>query len=102
MLAARPGEPIVPKHTYGGFYGTNLHEILKEKKVDTVILAGVCTNICIQHTAADAFFRGYKVVIPRDGVAALTPEEHKQGLAYMKKMYAASMTTTSALIQSLR
>ncbi len=101
-LRPKAGEPIIPKHTFGGFYGTDLDEGLKEKKVDTVILTGVCTDICIQHTAADAFFRGYRVVVPRDGVAALTPQDHERGLQYMARTYGTKITDIAHVISSLR
>jgi len=60
--------------------------------VDTVVLTGVLTNICIQHTAADAYFRGYRVVVPTDCVNALTPEEQETSLAFMRRMYDAMLT----------
>ena len=72
---------------------------LEALEVDTLILTGVCTDICVQHTAAEGFFRGFKVVIPKDGTAALTPEDHEKGLRYMARTYGAKMTTLARLIQ---
>lgn len=101
-LKPRPGEPVIPKHTFGGFYETNLGEVLKEKEIDAVILTGVCTDICIQHTAADAFFRGYRVIVPKDATAALSPEDHERGLRYMARTYGAQITDVAALIRKLK
>ncbi|MBI3333206.1 MAG: cysteine hydrolase [Candidatus Omnitrophica bacterium] len=98
-LRPKAGEPVIPKHTFGGFYGTDLEDLLRERQADAVVLTGVCTDICIQHTAADAFFRGYRILVPRDGTAALTPEDHERGLRYMARTYGAKITTTDDLIR---
>ena len=89
------------KRRYSAFYATGLDALLRELKVDTVILTGVLTNICIQHTAADAYFRRYKVVVPTDCVNALTPEEQETSLAFMKRMYNAMLTDSSKVIERL-
>lgn len=101
-LKAGPGEPVVPKHTFGGFYGTDLDDRLKSAGVDTVILTGVCTDICIQHTAGDAFFRGYRVMVPRDGTAALSAEDHERGLRYMARTYGTRVTDVPSLLRRLK
>ncbi len=100
-LRPKKGEPVIPKHTFGGFYGTQLDEVLKELRVDAVILAGVCTDICVQQTAADAFFRGYRIHVPQDGTAALSAEDHDRGLKYMKRTYGATITDVPSLIKKL-
>lgn len=46
------------KRRYSAFFATDLDLTLREMGVDTLIITGLVTNICIQHTAADAFFRG--------------------------------------------
>ena len=97
----RGGEPVVPKHTFGGFYGTHLDDLLKDQGVDTVILAGVCTDICIQHTAADAFFRGYRVIVPKDATAAFSAEDHARGLRYMSRTYGTQITDVASLLNRL-
>src|SRR5450756_1836162 len=74
---------IVEKRTYSGFYETGLDRLLrslyKGEGIKTVVLGGLHTNICIRHTAADAFFRGYQIVIAKDGVEAFTAEDQEQG-----------------------
>jgi nicotinamidase-related amidase len=86
---------IIDKTTYSGFYETGLDPLLRSlyngEGVRTVILGGLHTNICIRHTAADAFFRGYKIIIATDGVEALTQEDHEQGLNYLVEVYDAKI-----------
>jgi nicotinamidase-related amidase len=64
---------IIEKRTYSGFYETYLDPLLrslyKGESVKTVIIGGLHTNICIRHTSADAFFRGYQIVIAKDAVS---------------------------------
>ncbi|MDH5461575.1 MAG: isochorismatase family protein, partial [Candidatus Bathyarchaeota archaeon] len=70
--------------------------------VDTIILTGLDTNICVQHTAADGFFRGYKIVVPEDATEALSEKEYRQGLEYIKKVYDADITETDNIAERWR
>jgi nicotinamidase-related amidase len=71
-LAPRDEDYVVPKRRYSGCFGTDLDMLLRELGVDTVVLTGLHTNICVRHTAADAFQEGYSVVVPTDAVEAFT------------------------------
>ena len=99
VLRPWKAEPVLPKHAFDGFFATPLEALLKEAKVDTLVLTGVCTDICVQHTAASAFFRGYRVLVPSDATAALTPEDHECGLKYMARTYGAQITDVSKIIR---
>jgi len=98
--ALRPeaGDHHVKKRRYSGFYATGLDALLRELGVDTVVLTGLVTNICVQHTAADAFFRGYRVVVPRDCVEAPSDEAQGASLRYMEEMYGAEVSSSEALM----
>jgi len=91
------GDYHVKKRRYSGFYETGLDSLLRDLKVGTIIITGIVTNICVQHTAADAFFRGYKIVIPSDCVEALSDSEQQSALCYMEKIYGAKITTSQNL-----
>jgi nicotinamidase-related amidase len=92
---------IVEKRTYSGFYETGLDTLLrslnKGEGVKTVILTGLHTNMCVRHTAADAFFRGYKIIIAKDGVESFAKEDQEQGLAYLKNVYNAKVMTVDQI-----
>jgi nicotinamidase-related amidase len=79
-LAPREGDKVVEKTSYSGFYGTDLEDQLRSFNVDTIIVTGVVTNICILYTAVDALMRGFQVEIPEDCVAALSQEDHQFAL----------------------
>jgi len=92
-LAPQKGDYIVPKRRYSGFFQTDLNILLKELNVDTVIVTGLHTHMCVRHTAADAYQWGYKVIAPEDGLEAFTEEDHQAGLEYLKTVYAAEIMT---------
>ena len=97
-LKPQEGDFVVRKRRYSAFFGTDLDLLLRELGVDTLILTGLVTNVCVQHTAADAFFRGYKVVVVSDCCEALTEEEHKSALEYMRRVYGADVRTADEIM----
>jgi len=94
---------VVEKRTYSGFYETGLDPLLRSlyggEGVKTVVLCGLHTHICVRHTAADAFFRGYGIIVTSDGVQAFTREEHEQGLRYLEYVYNAKIMTVDEIIK---
>jgi nicotinamidase-related amidase len=87
------GDLLVEKNKDSGFYETELHDRLQELEVDTVIITGMQTQICVQTTAADAFFRGYNVVVPPDAVVSARPEDQARALEWLGSYCATIMTT---------
>jgi nicotinamidase-related amidase len=87
------------KRKYSSFQGTDLDMLLRELKVDTLILTGVVTDICIQHTAADAFFKGYKIIVPQDCVEAVDASTQKAAIEYLKKAYGCEITRVDELVK---
>ncbi|NVM01047.1 MAG: cysteine hydrolase [Candidatus Helarchaeota archaeon] len=87
------GEVVIPKRRYSGFYGTDLDLWLRELNINTVILTGVLTNICIMYSSADASQRGYKVVVVKDGTAGLAIEDHEWALKQMETVHNAKVIT---------
>lgn len=98
-LKPERGDHVIQKRRYSAFYGTGLDSLLRDLKVDTLVLVGLVTNICILHTAADAFFRGYQILVPEDGVEAPTEEDQKFGIKYIRTMYGCKITTVHELMR---
>jgi nicotinamidase-related amidase len=72
-LEPQPEELVCQKTRYDGFYGTWLeHYLSRVWDVEAVVIVGTVSNICVLHTAASAGLRFFRVVIPADGVGALT------------------------------
>jgi nicotinamidase-related amidase len=94
------GDVVVEKNKDSGFYETDLHERLQKLGVDTVIVTGMQTQICVQTTAADAFFRGYKVWVPRDCVISARPEDKNRALDWMEG-YCAAVVPSAEILELL-
>lgn len=80
------------KRYYSAFSGTDLDSRLREKEVDTVILTGVMTDICVLHTAVDAYNLGYKIEVPKLAVASSNKENHDWALAHFEHVLGAKIT----------
>lgn len=85
-----PGE-IIPKTRYSAFYNTPLAERLVALRPERLILAGVCTDICVLHTAADARNRDYDVEVIEDGVASFDAEAHAAALRHLQRILGARL-----------
>lgn len=79
------------KTRYSAFVGTNLELKLRERQIEEVYLVGVCTDICILHTAIDAYNKGFKIVIPKDAVASFDEGAHQWALEHFKKILGATI-----------
>jgi nicotinamidase-related amidase len=95
------GDFHLHKRSYSCFYGTGLDALLRDLEVKTLILTGLVTNICIQHTAADAFFRGYRILVPRDCVSSLSDEAQESSLKIMKEIYGAEITDSCSIMEKV-
>ena len=67
---------------------------------EKVIVCGVCTDICVMHTAADARNRDYIVEVPVDCVATFDPEAHAYALQHMEKILGANLVGQTAITAS--
>jgi nicotinamidase-related amidase len=70
------------KTRYSAFAGTDLELKLRERGIDEVHIVGVCTDICVLHTAVDAYNKGFKIVVHKDGVASFNQAGHDWALSH--------------------
>lgn len=82
----------ITKQRYSGFFHTPLEDDLARLKPKKVIICGVCTDICVLHTAADARNRDYAVEVPVDAVASFDPQAHAWALEHMDKILGVTLT----------
>ena len=75
-----PGEPVVAKLRYSGFFRTDLDVRLKRLGVDTLVVCGLTTECCVDCTVRDAFHLDYHVFIAVDACAAYDPTLHASAL----------------------
>ena len=88
---------VVPKRRYSGFFHTDLELLLKELSVDTVIMTGLHTHMCVRHTSADAYCLGYDILVASDATNSFTEEEYNYGIEYLKSIYDAKVYTVDEL-----
>ena len=74
----------IAKNRYSGFFNTELETRLLARAPDKIIICGVCTDICVMHTASDARNRDYKVEVPSDCVASFDTNAHEWALSHLK------------------
>jgi nicotinamidase-related amidase len=75
-LAPAPDDTIIDKYGYGAFHGTDLNERLQAMGVESVLVTGTVTQICVEETAREAFHFGYRTTIVSDAVSSYAPDLH--------------------------
>ena len=83
-LYPAPGEPVIDKPGKGAFYQTDLELMLKNREIDTLVVCGVTTEVCVNTTVREANDRGFRCIVLSDCCASYFPEFHAAGLAMIK------------------
>src|SRR5580704_12169257 len=78
------GEPVIDKPGKGAFYQTDLELMLKNRAIDTLLVCGVTTEVCVNTTVREANDRGFRCVVLSDCCGYYFPEFHQMGLAMIK------------------
>ena len=94
-LASYPGERI-EKQRYSAFFNTALEQRLEELAPERITVCGVCTDICVLHTTADARNRDYTVEVASDAVASFDNDAHNWALQHMEGILGARLVTVQA------
>ena len=85
---------LFDKTRYSAFAGTDLDIRLRERKIDTLHLVGVCTDICVLHTAVDAYNLNYHIVVHEQGVASFNQAGHDWALDHFQNSLGAEIVTS--------
>jgi nicotinamidase/pyrazinamidase len=88
---------VIPKTRYSAFFNTTLENRLAKLMPDKLIVCGVCTDICVCHTVADARNRDYEVEVPVDCVASFNEEAHRFALEHMERVLGAILTNSKGV-----
>jgi nicotinamidase-related amidase len=83
-LAPAPGEPVVDKPGKGAFHETDLMQILRNNGIDTLLVCGVTTEVCVHTTIREGNDHGYRCIALADACASYFPEFHRVGLEMIK------------------
>jgi biuret amidohydrolase len=98
------GEPVIDKPGKGAFYETDLHLILKNHDIRTLIVCGVTTEVCVTTTVREANDRGFECIVPQDCVGSYFPAFQKAALEMIKAQGAIFgwVSDSGAVIEGLR
>jgi len=91
---------IVTKHRFSGFVGTDLALVLRSKRIETLLMTGVATNVCVETTARDGFNLDYRIILVEDCCGALSPEEHASTVTNFTK-YFGIVSNSKVLAESM-
>lgn len=84
-LRPEPSDVIVHKRRFSAFFKTNLEITLKEWNIDTIVLGGVATEVCILATAYDGVCHDFEVVVVTDCCASRLKETHGKVVSILEK-----------------
>ena len=82
---------LMDKNRYSAFQNTNLDNYLRERHIHDLTLTGVCTDICVLHTAIAAYNLDYEITIPRSAVATFTSNGDEWAMAHFKNALGANI-----------
>ena len=86
-LDFRKNDMVINKRSYDAFFNTDLDGILREKNVKDIFICGIATHVCVLHTVAGAFFRGYRTYIIRDCITSFDERWHELGIEYLSLIH---------------
>jgi maleamate amidohydrolase len=96
-LGVKPGEVVIVKKYPSAFFDTDLEQELVRRKIDTLVLAGCTTSVCVRATAIDAMQRGYRTMVAAEAVGDFDPSLHAVHLRDLDARYADVMSVENVI-----
>ncbi|MBD8554106.1 pyrimidine utilization protein B [Rhizobium sp. CFBP 8762] len=81
-LQPQPGDILVPKTRYSGFFNTNMDSLLRARGIRNIVFVGIATNVCVESSLRDAFHLEYFGVVLEDATHHLGPDFIQQASMY--------------------
>jgi len=97
----QPGDLRVSKRRYSCFLGTDLDLLLRGLQVQTLLLTGVDSNVCVLWTTGDAFQLDYHVRVLEDCTAGTSAEEHQAALLIIRALTIGRPVSSGEVISAL-
>jgi nicotinamidase-related amidase len=94
-LRPGPDDLVVSKRRYNCFLGTELEFLLRALRVDTLLVTGVSSDVCVHWTVGEAFQRDYHVRVAEDCVAGTSQLDHEASLLIMRNLVSAGVAYQS-------
>jgi len=93
-----PRELVFSKKRYNAFAGTGLDAALRGQGIDTLVVAGLTTECCIDSSVRDGFERDYHLFVVSDATACYEPALHQAALKALKLNCASLILTAEAVV----
>lgn len=87
QLAPRPGDLVIDKNASSAFNGSAIDQLLRNMGVETLVVTGMATDMCVETTSRDAADRGYNVVVVEDATATFVEEHHRAALSSLARVF---------------
>ena len=101
-LEPAPGELVVQKNTSGPCNSTKLDHVLRVSGIDTVVVAGVATDVCVAQTTREFGDRDFRAIVVEDASATpISDETHAAALQTIERTFG-EVASTSAVLDLLR
>ncbi len=96
-IAPLHGELVLDKNSSGGFNSTPIDQVLRNWRVDSLVITGMATNACVETTARDAADRGYNCILVDDACGCKDPEAHRWTMKNFSFLFGKVMQTSEVL-----
>lgn len=93
------GDPVVTKHRYSAFHGTELDAVLQRGDRRSLLFAGFTTNVCVETSLRDGLCHDYLVSIVEDCCGAFDPDEHTAAVANIRRYFGAVFASEELISQ---
>ncbi len=81
-IQPQPGDIVVPKTRYSGFYNSTFDSALRARGIRNLVFCGIATNVCVESTLRDGFFLEYFCIVLEDAVNHAGPDFCRQATLY--------------------
>ena len=99
-LAPEAGELVIDKNTSSAFNSTGIEWLLRNMEVETLVVAGMATDMCVETTARDAADRGFNVIVVEDATATFFEHHHRAALSAFARVFG-QVWDTDAVVAAL-
>ena len=96
-LAPMDHELVIDKNASSPFNGTGIDQLLRNLNLETLVIVGTATDMCVETTARDAADRGYNVIVVEDATATFFADHHRAALSALARVYAKVWSTDRVL-----
>ncbi|WP_436700070.1 cysteine hydrolase family protein [Nocardioides sp. BYT-33-1] len=95
-LSPQPGEIVLNKVTRSPFTSTGIDSVLRNMRVEQLLVGGVASDACVQITALDASDRGYGTFVLDDATAAFDARAHRSAMESFQRLWGVVLTSREA------